>query len=700
MLVDNPMAQSVFAPPFNDYNQEFNDFLNTDLFMVPNSAPSPASSGSRESTPHLQTPPQVPPASSFPEVHDPSASPNALFSFLDEEVKALDPLSFLSSAHPYDLFSPMTSSSGGGSTSTEAELSSYLGGIDPQLVGSPSSVANNDFDSDTHTSPEEPALIVPVKVGGHGKARKGTVVGGGVVKKQPSSSHKENTAAPIFPTAASTFKPKAMSSSSRMDQDDDDDDDDVPADWRPPPEVFAKMTSKEKRQLRNKISARNFRIRRKEYITTLEDNIAERDRLLEAIRAELGSSQSENVALRQEIATLKRTLLENRGPAPVLPPPAPLSVTATSTPVASTSTLPTNITSVHTARIPDLLGANPFADSPFAQATGQEHAQVRIQQENLNPLLNPPAGQNKVPEVLRSGIGLGAGTGAPNTGVTGDAFGDLNPFTVRSLDAYRMHLWSRMAAQYKYNKELNGLTNNNNTSSFSTPSPTHNLNNPSPFSSASTPGSWKAHTPPQSPPFGHSSVSGLAARMGPKYLSSPASGSSSSSSSSNSNANSLAATLAGLSLSGKPTTGAGLLLSQRQREKERDTSTQKDREAAMYAAMASQTLVRRLGGAFWDAFSGSERASGSGLASGSKGLGGAALDTEKVRKVLEGKAVVRVVDVDLPPTPKMPSASVSAATTTTTAAPSTSKCYQCPSVADVLEESMRSLTLGKKSSSS
>jgi bZIP-type transcription factor MBZ1 len=34
-----------------------------------------------------------------------------------------------------------------------------------------------------------------------------------------------------------------------------------------PPEVFAKMTSKEKRQLRNKISARNFRVRRKgEYI--------------------------------------------------------------------------------------------------------------------------------------------------------------------------------------------------------------------------------------------------------------------------------------------------------------------------------------------------------------------------------------------------------------------------------------------------
>ena len=34
-------------------------------------------------------------------------------------------------------------------------------------------------------------------------------------------------------------------------------------DWRPDPETLKKMTSKERRQLRNKISARNFRVRRK-----------------------------------------------------------------------------------------------------------------------------------------------------------------------------------------------------------------------------------------------------------------------------------------------------------------------------------------------------------------------------------------------------------------------------------------------------
>ena len=69
------------------------------------------------------------------------------------------------------------------------------------------------------------------------------------------------------------------------------------------------MNSKEKRQLRNKISARNFRVRRfscfsrtsciiltftlTECISSLEANIASRDSIIFAIRSELGSSKSE-----------------------------------------------------------------------------------------------------------------------------------------------------------------------------------------------------------------------------------------------------------------------------------------------------------------------------------------------------------------------------------------------------------------------
>jgi hypothetical protein len=69
-------------------------------------------------------------------------------------------------------------------------------------------------------------------------------------------------------------------------------------DWRPTPEEYKKLSSKEKRQLRNKLSARAFRTRRKTYINELEDHIKDRDRLIDAIKAELMTSRSENDELR------------------------------------------------------------------------------------------------------------------------------------------------------------------------------------------------------------------------------------------------------------------------------------------------------------------------------------------------------------------------------------------------------------------
>jgi len=56
-------------------------------------------------------------------------------------------------------------------------------------------------------------------------------------------------------------------------------------------------------------------------------------------------------------------------------------------------------------------------------------------------------------------------------------------------------------------------------------------------------------------------------------------------------------------------------------------------QAALFATIASQTLLQRMGSAFWDAFSGT-------------GVKAGAVDTDKVRRVLEGKAVIRIVDVE------------------------------------------------------
>lgn len=146
----------------------------------------------------------------------------------------------------------------------------------------------------------------------------------------------------------------------------------------------------------------------------------------------------------------------------------------------------------------------------------------------------------------------------------------------------------------------------------------------------------------------------------------------------------------------------------------------------MLAAMASQTLFRKLGSAVWDAFIGSPSQSSS--SSSSRGD----WDADKVRKVLEGKAVLRVVDVE-PATVSTAAAAGSASVSSTpsaspkwsgvasrsssrssvastSSASSSSSSNQPPAtedsnkmccktkaaVCDILEESMRGLSLGKK----
>ena len=58
---------------------------------------------------------------------------------------------------------------------------------------------------------------------------------------------------------------------------------------RPSKEEYEKLSSKEKRQLRNKISARNFRHRRKAHIDTLEAEINERDGIIDVLKEEVGT---------------------------------------------------------------------------------------------------------------------------------------------------------------------------------------------------------------------------------------------------------------------------------------------------------------------------------------------------------------------------------------------------------------------------
>jgi hypothetical protein len=116
------------------------------------------------------------------------------------------------------------------SSSVPQEIPHELGGVE--------GVAEKGHEEEDEE--DEIITIPPVKVGGKGKSRKGTVESGGIQKK-------------------------ATISAVVRDKDDPRDDGD---DWRPSPEEYKKMSSKEKRQLRNKISARNFRVRRKGEISS------------------------------------------------------------------------------------------------------------------------------------------------------------------------------------------------------------------------------------------------------------------------------------------------------------------------------------------------------------------------------------------------------------------------------------------------
>lgn len=177
-----------------------------------------------------------------------------------------------------------------GGSQSDAAAAQQSFSIDPQLVGTPSAASpaelsshhsNNDDDkmSDGEDDEEEaesqkPELesepvIAPVKVGGRGKAgRRGTVQSGGIAKKTPPLSSVVRVTGGTAPnsTSVNVSVKKAVApvekvaAATKREKDEDDDEND---DWRPSPEEYKKMSSKEKRQLRNKISARNFRVRRK-----------------------------------------------------------------------------------------------------------------------------------------------------------------------------------------------------------------------------------------------------------------------------------------------------------------------------------------------------------------------------------------------------------------------------------------------------
>lgn len=652
MQVDNSIHTQ-----FSTMNPSFEDFFNMEM-LAQNSA---AGSSSRSSSSS--------PGGGFSAL--PPTPPQGMDSFFnfsfDEEFKR-DTMPPPPATSPFDFFglsnNPHYSPASGSGTSPDSVTSpAGVLAIDPQLMDTPSAPKpQSDFDEEELfaaqdgadvTSAEDPALIPPYKVGGKGKSnRKGTVQSGGVVKK------------------TSVPKEKVVSSPQSSVDDSINKDSD---DWRPSPEEYKKMSSKEKRQLRNKISARNFRVRRKEYITTLETDIAERDRLIDAIRGELGSTKSENSALRQEIDALKKALLDGSGN-PILPPPAPLPAVSAAASVAARQAanpsspliapntqkdLPSSprlagarggfwggqgsspfgtmggFTPVHTTLIPDWSISGALAGKGLVTPPDSPELSLpRPLQENINPALNKNLGVKQQPS---------SPTLHPSTPF--DSFTDVNPFTMKTLDMYRMHLWTRMAQQQSLQRQMQVQTNSQ-------------------------------------PP----ALNGLAAGLRPHYFTTsksplaPSNG------------------VSGL-LSGK---GSATSYPSPPATPSPSESLRATPQEAVLASLASQTLLSKLGSAFWEAFAG--QSSQKPLTPSTR----RGLDADKIRKVLEGKAVVKVVDIEEPVSSPVLRASVSSpnlkvSPSTSSPRPTSPKvsetkdrCTAC--VTDILEESMRSLSISKRGS--
>ncbi|TFY68661.1 hypothetical protein EVG20_g3474 [Dentipellis fragilis] len=617
MLVDNPLQPSLFT--LN--NPDMSEFFNIDL-MLGSSSQQQAASSSRSSShsPHSAFSSLPSPPTSFnPNIAINDNQATDFFNFyLEDEYAKVDPLApppMATSAAPFDFlgaFAPSGSSpeSGNGSADQSPPFS-----IDPQLVGTPAtSKALSDIDEheeaemkheDDHEDDEDDESflsIAPVKVGGKGKGRRGTVQSGGITKK----------AAPV------------VSAVVRVRDDDKDDD------WRPSPEEYKKMSSKEKRQLRNKISARNFRVRRKEHRAAQRDLFA------------------------QEGAPRRR----GRAESPVLPPPGPLPVPAarpaSTKPALLTPNmhkdLPTSprmgngkafwggsaafggITPVHTTLIPESF-AQPLVGKPVTPRNSSL-------QENINPSLNG----NNTTGLAAAAFGSGPGKAGKPSPAAFDMFADSNPFTMKMLDAYRMQLWTRMAAQQQQQ---------NQHAASQTPAP-------------------------------HKPITGLASNLRPHYFTS-ASPSKAMLQPSSSNSP-LSALLAGKHYPTPPTSPKLTPAAAPKRD-----SNATNAEHAMIAAMASQTLFQRLGSAFWDAFSGSSPAAATASGSGSPRT---QWDADKVRRVLEGKAVVRVVDIEEPRAPAAAPPSIRKMQSTPQM--QTPRDKHCDCFTKTLEESMRALSLGKK----
>ncbi|CAG8767478.1 13157_t:CDS:2, partial [Dentiscutata erythropus] len=139
-----------------------------------------------------------------------------------------------------------------------------------------------------------------------------------------------------------------------------------------------KLSSKERRQLRNKISARNFRVRRKEYIQSLESTKEQQQEEINLLRQALMHLQEENTRLQQEVEELRKQQKQPDGAAPPSPPHNSTQTTKNNSNVQRSKAPQTSSPDSRYLIIPNVNKDKPPSSSSANQNTWQD-SRVRVQ---------------------------------------------------------------------------------------------------------------------------------------------------------------------------------------------------------------------------------------------------------------------------------------------------------------------------------
>ena len=427
--------------------------------------------------------------------------------------------------------------------------------------------------------------------------------------------------------------------------------------------------------------ARNFRHRRKEYLTTLEDEISTRDTIISELQDEVGVIRAENTGLRTEVATLReqwQNLLDKLSSMTTPPAAAtglgtnPPRVIATSTSAVkqeegaevvimpeTTSTTTTSTRRIGTRSTSGIQLPNLAKDvAPLSRRSNSSNwgaAAGNFMSVHTTLVPDVPSFTNLADGLHGKPTLSAAASSSPFSGQSfNPALNALTPSQLASLPAMTAHTRSGPSAAAAASNDASSRTPQQPNGTF------QDLFASNPFylrpdaldqsraalygklannaagllAAQKQAGEQPAQDDQQQATRDERAYLPIPNGFRPAFFTSPKASSSSSTTASELLAFQSPSAAAAAAVAGSSSIPSAPTLSHQEAVEVRQQATM-----AQVAHLANQTLVQRLASSFWDAFVGPSPAVGA----GGNVSGNRSLDTDKVKAVLLGQARVQVV---------------------------------------------------------